>query len=232
MKIAEVIATIPLFNGLNSRQYDELAMIVTDQEINRGQTIFSEGDEGVGFYVVISGLIKIYKLSPDGKEQILHILGRGEPFAEAAVFTGSTYPAHAVALEKSRVLFFPRAAFVELIRKNPSLAMNMMATLSLRLKKFAHMIEELSLKEVPGRLAAHLLFLSSQQNGSSELQLKIGKAQLAGLLGTIPETLSRILTRMNKQGLIDSSSPTIKIIDRDGLEDLAEGERRLNPKNS
>lgn len=227
MEIVKVIASVPLFKGLDNQQYDELAMIVTDQEVKRGQTIFSEGDEGVGFYVVISGLIKIYKLSPDGKEQILHIFGQGEPFAEAAVFTGSTYPAHAIALEKSRILFFPRASFVELVQKNPSLAMNMMATLSLRLKKFAHMIEDLSLKEVPGRLAAHLLFLRSQQNGSSELQLKIGKAQLASLLGTIPETLSRILTKMNKQGLIDSSGSTIKIIDRDGLEDLAEGERRL-----
>lgn len=227
MEIPKAIATVPLFKGLTTQQIDELAMIVTDQEIKRGQTIFSEGDEGVGFYIVISGLIKVYKLSPDGKEQILHIFGPGEPFAEAAVFTGSTYPAHAIALEKSRILFFPRASFVDLIRKHPSLAMNMLATLSLRLKKFAHMIEDLSLREVPGRLAAHLLFLSSQQNDTSELQLKIGKAQLASLLGTIPETLSRILTKMNKQGLIDSSSATIKIIDRDGLEDLADGERRL-----
>lgn len=227
MEIVKAIATIPLFKGLNDQQYDELAMIVTDQEIKRGQTIFSEGDEGVGFYVIISGLIKIYKLSLDGKEQILHIFGPGEPFAEAAVFTGSTYPAHAIALEKSRILFFPRASFVDLIQKHPSLAMNMMATLSMRLKKFAHMIEDLSLKEVPGRLAAHLLFLSSQQDDASELQLKIGKAQLAGLLGTIPETLSRILTKMNKQGLIESSSSIIKITDRDGLEDLAVGERRL-----
>lgn len=227
MGIAGRIRTIPLFKGLTDEQYDDLAMIVNDQEIKRGQVIFLEGDKGVGFYVIISGLVKIYKLSLDGKEQILHILGPGEPFAEAAVFAGSTYPAHAITIEKSSILFFPRDAFIDLINKNPSLAMNMMATLSRRLKKFAHMIEELSLKEVPGRLAAHLLVLSGQQDNSMELRLKISKSHLAGLLGTIPETLSRILSKMVKQGLIKSSGAIIKIIDQDGLKELAEGVRRL-----
>jgi CRP-like cAMP-binding protein len=89
------------------------------------------------------------------------------------------------------------------------------------------MIEALSLKEVPGRLAAHLLYLSDQNEGGMELKLDIAKVQLAGLLGTIPETLSRILTKMNKQKLIESSGPDIRIIDRPGLEDLAAGETRL-----
>lgn len=227
MEIVKQLADIPLFKGLSAAHYDELAMIVTDQVFERGRTIFSEGDEGVGFYVVVSGLVKIYKLSMDGKEQILHIFGSGEPFAEAAVFAGSSYPAHALAMERSRVFFFPRNAFAALIKKNPSLAMNMLAELSRRLKKFSNMIEALSLKEVPGRLAAHLLYLSGQQGDAVEVQLTIAKNQLAGLLGTIPETLSRILARLSKRGLITSQGTTITIIDRDGLEDLASGERRL-----
>ena len=227
MEIVKLLAKVPLFTGLAPEQYDELAMIITDQEFKRGRIIFSEGDDGAGFYVVVTGLVKIYKLSPDGKEQILHIFGPGEPFAEVAVFTGSSFPAHAMALEKSRVFFIPRASFVELIKKNPLLAMNMMAALSRRLKQFAHMIEELSLKEVPGRLAAHLLYLSGQQDDDHEVRLRIGKAQLASLLGTIPETLSRILGKMNRQCLVETSGSVIRILDRPGLEALAVGEARL-----
>ncbi|MDF1579046.1 MAG: helix-turn-helix domain-containing protein, partial [Desulfobulbales bacterium] len=117
-------------------------------------------------------------------------------------------------------------AFVELIKSNPALAMNMLGALSLRLKKFAGMIEALSLKEVPGRLASHLLLLSEQQGGS-EFPLNISKSQLASLLGTIPETLSRIFSRLNSRGYIESSGPRIKIVDREGLEALASGEEKL-----
>ena len=227
MEFMDFLSTVSLFSGLTREQYDELAMIVTMQEYKRGQPIFAEGDEGNGFYLVMEGLVKIYKLSMEGKEQILHIFGPGEPFAEAAVFTGSSFPAHALALEKSRVIFVPRASFLKLIEENPSLAMNMMAALSMRLKKFTHMIEDLSLKEVPGRLAAHILYLSEQQDNSDSVRLNIGKAQLASLLGTIPETLSRILTKLGKQGLLSTEGPVISILDRDGLEDLAAGETRL-----
>ncbi len=227
MEIVKHLEKVSLFKGVSARHLEKLAMILKDQEYERGHVIFSDGDDGVGFYVVINGRVKIYKVSPDGKEQILHIFGPGEPFAEVAVFTGGRYPAHAEAIEKSRVFFFPKASFVELIGKDPSLAMNMMASLSLRLKKFSHLVESLSLKEVPGRLAVHLLYLSNQKEESLEFQLDIAKTQLASLLGTIPETLSRILTKMNKKGLIETKGPSIKILDRQGLEDLAAGETRL-----
>jgi len=226
-RITEQIAAIPLFQGLSEQYYDELAMIVVDQEFQRGGLVFSEGDAGNGFYVINDGKVKIFKLSFDGKEQILHILGPGEPFAEVAVFTGSAYPANAIALEKSRLFFFPRKAFVELIAKQPALAMNMLATLSLRLKQFAHMIEALSLKEVPGRLAAYILVDSKQNGKEQSIKLAVSKTQLASLLGTIPETLSRILAKMNKQGLIEIDGSTITIVDREGLAALAEGEIRL-----
>ncbi|MFA7383829.1 MAG: Crp/Fnr family transcriptional regulator [Desulfurivibrionaceae bacterium] len=225
MELMPFLKQVSLFGALTPGQYDELAMIITLQDYDRGQIIFAEGDEGTGFYVVMEGLVKIYKLSLEGKEQILHIFGPGEPFAEAAVFMGSTFPANAMALEKSRTIFLPRRAFIELIKANPALAMNMLATLSLRLKKFAHLIEDLSLKEVPGRVAAHLLYLSTQQGDRDTVKLNIGKAQLASLLGTIPETLSRILSKLAKQGLISSEGAQITILDRDGLEDLAMGEK-------
>ena len=219
--------TIPLFQGLPRSQYGGLAKIVVGQAFKRGDTIFFEGDEAIGLYVVLSGRVKVFKLSAEGKEQILHIFGPGEPIGEVAVFAGKRFPAHAAALEETRVLFFPRAAFVDLIRNDPSLALNMLAVLSQRLRRFTTLVEDLSLKEVPGRLAAHLLYLSEREKGSSDLALDISKTQLASLLGTIPETLSRILARMTREKLIKSTGRRYQILDRKGLEDLATGERRL-----
>jgi CRP-like cAMP-binding protein len=228
MKFIHQIARVPLFQDLGRKYYDELAMIVTDQGFQRGESIFGEGDEGTGFYVVLSGRVKIFKVSPEGKEQILHIFGPGEPFGEVAVFTGRPFPANAEALEETRALFFPRKEFLGLIRKDPSLALNMLAVLSQRLRRFSGLIENLSLKEVPGRLAAYLLYLGEGKKEKPEVTLEISKNQLASLLGTIPETLSRILARLTREGFIQSEGPRkIQLLDREGLEGLASGERRL-----
>ena len=182
---------------------------------------------GTVFYVVISGRVKIFKLSPDGKEQILHIFEAGEPFGEVPVFTGQHFPANAEAMDKRRIFYFPRESFIDLIEGNPSIALNMLAVLSMRLRRFAALIDNLSLKEVPSRLAAYLIFLSEQKEETTDLELNITKSQLASLLGTIPETLSRILTKMSKQGIIQSNGPRIRILDRDAVEDMAEGVRRI-----
>jgi CRP-like cAMP-binding protein len=230
MKISNYIsqiAAIPLFSGLAEEQVQELAAIVLEQTFGRGQTIFMEGDEGSGFYVVKTGKVKIFKLSPDGKEQILHIFGPGEPFAEVPVFAGQRFPANAEALEESRLFFFPRAGFLDLIRRHPSLALNMLAVLSRRLRQLAGLVEDLSLKEVPARLAAYILYQSERQQGVPEFELDIAKGQLASLLGTIPETLSRILAKMVKEGFIESTGPRIKILGKAGLQELAAGVRRL-----
>lgn len=227
MEIIKQIAAIPLFENLPAKQHEEISSMVVLQNYKGRQLIFSEGDEGNGFYVIISGRVKIFKLSPEGKEQILHIMGRGEPFGEAAVFAGEPFPASARTLAESKILFFPRKLFIDLITKNPSLSLNMLAFLSRRLRILANLVEDLSLKEVPGRLAAHLLYSSKDQNDPAILDLGISKNQLAALLGTIPETLSRILNRMDKEKLIKTGIHGIKIIDRQGLMELSEGTRRL-----
>jgi CRP/FNR family transcriptional regulator, dissimilatory nitrate respiration regulator len=228
MDIIDQIAAIPLFNGLPRKQIEDLSMIVLGQSVKRGQILFADGDEGRGFYVLTTGRVKIFKLSPDGKEQILHIMPPGEPFGEVAVFAGEPFPAYAAAIEDGYTLFFPRAAFIELIRINPSLSLNMMAILSRRLRKFAGTIEALSLKEVPSRLADYFLDLSGPDGENKWLTLDISKNQLASLLGTIPETLSRILARMAREGLIETSGQRdIRIVNRGGLEELAEGSRHI-----
>ncbi|MDQ1335806.1 MAG: family transcriptional regulator, dissimilatory nitrate respiration regulator [Thermodesulfobacteriota bacterium] len=210
-----------LFKGLPDIQIRGIEGIAEDMRFKKGEAIFSDGDEGDGFYLVATGLVKIFKVSLDGKEQILHIFGPGEPFGEVPVFTGRHFPASAAAISDSRILFFPRTAFVDLIAANPSLALNMLAVLSMRLRQFTVQIENLSLKEVPGRLAAYLLYLADEQKRNDLVSLSISKAHLASLLGTIPETLSRIFSKMSGQGLIEVTGGRIRLLDHNGLSALA-----------
>ena len=222
------IGTVPMFQGLDTADLANLAAIAVERRFKRNETVFSEGEPGAGFHICITGRVKIFKVSTEGKEQILHVFGPGEPFGEVPVFEGGRYPAGSAAIEPCQTLYFPRDTFVDLVAKNPELSLHMLAVLSKRLRRFATLIEDLSLKEVPGRLAAHLLQLSKQANDAENAQLEMSKAQLASLLGTIPETLSRVLSRMTAEGLIRQESPrTIVLMDRDGLEDLAHGTNRL-----
>lgn len=219
MNKEQVIRSSLLFDGLSQSQVENLAAIARIKSFQRGETIFFEGDEGIGFYMIDEGKVKVYKISPSGKEHILHIFGSGEPFGEVPVFHGQPFPATAEALMQTTTLFFPRDRFVQMIEANPSIALGMLAVLSMRLRRFAEQIENLSLKEVPARLAGYLLYLSSEQQGRDEVELDISKGQLASLLGTIPETLSRIFARMSDEGLIQVTGRKIAILDRQGLID-------------
>jgi CRP/FNR family transcriptional regulator, dissimilatory nitrate respiration regulator len=222
------IASIPLFDGLAAPQLEELSAISVEKKYEKGEMIFSEGDPGNGFYVVMAGTVKIFKSSLDGKEKILHIFGPREPFGEVPVFTGKPFPAHAEAIAPSRLLFFPRNEFVRLITENPSLALSMLAVLAMRLRQFAAQIEQLSLKEVPARLASYLLYLSEEQASPDEVSLSISKGQLASLLGTIPETLSRIFARMSRGEMIDVNGRLIRLMDKEGLQALSDGAMSLD----
>jgi len=227
MNLNHFIEQIPLFEGLVDTQIQLLAAIVETRKYLRGKVVFAEGEEATGLYVLCAGRIKIYKLSSDGKEQILHIFGPGEPFGEVAVFAGGQFPAYAEALESSETLFFPRKKFIELITKDPSMAMDMLAMLSKRLRYFTQLVENLSLKEVPQRLAAYLLVLDNIKNKQDIVELDIAKGQLASLLGTIPETLSRILNKMSGQGYIAVEGRQIRLLDRKSLESISMGEKLL-----
>ncbi|PHR28328.1 MAG: transcriptional regulator [Desulfotalea sp.] len=217
MNKKEIIESSILFAGLPSEQIDALAEIAVLKNYGKGENIFFEGDVGIGFYVVGEGKVKISKISFAGKEHILHIFGGGEPFGEVPVFNGRPFPATAEALAKTKALFFPRDKFVLLVEAHPSLALNMLAVLSFRLRKFATQIENLSLKEVPARLASYLVYLSEEQGDKDIVVLDISKGQLASLLGTIPETLSRIFSKMTDEGLIEVKGKRITLLDAEGL---------------
>jgi CRP/FNR family transcriptional regulator len=218
MKARQVISSSGLFQGLPENQINEIVDIAIERTYHRGESIFFEGDPGHGFYMVGEGKVKIFKMSLGGKEQILHIFGEGEPFGEVPVFHGQPFPASAEALAATKLLYFPRDKFVALVSRNPSIALNMLAVLSMRLRRFTVQIENLSLKEVPARLAGYLLYLLEEQGREDGVELEISKGQLASLLGTIPETLSRIFAKMTEEGLIEVVGRRINIVDRRGLE--------------
>lgn len=221
-KIMDVISTIPLFNGLPEDQLEAIKKIAIEKQINKGEIVVAEGDEGKGFFVIVEGRVKVFKVSAEGKEQILHIFGPGQPFGEVPVFAGQRFPANAQAIDNTKALFFPRVAIVGLITANPSLALNMLAEMSKKLRLFAVQIENLSLKEMPARLASYLIHLAVEQDQKEVVTLKISKGQLASILGTIPETLSRIFAKLSGNNLIRVEGKKITLLDRDGLEDLAE----------
>lgn len=227
---SEVIAKLtqfPLFAGQSQEILHKIAKITHLMQYQRGQAVFHEGDAGNGFYMVSKGRVKIFKLSPEGKEQILHVFGPGEPFGEVAVFEGRNFPASAEAMEPLEVIFIHRADFIDLIQKNPALTLKMLSMLSLRLRVFAHLIEDLSLKDVPSRLARYILLVSEKQNNSKKIELDITRSQLASLLGTIPETLSRIFSRFQASGVLIANGNNVTIQNREVLEAIAEGSTKL-----
>ncbi|MBN2438192.1 MAG: Crp/Fnr family transcriptional regulator [Deltaproteobacteria bacterium] len=224
-KAHQVLLKSQLFGGLPEEHIEEIRKISVDKHFNKGEIIFFDGDEGVGFYLVVEGSVNVYKLSPEGKEQILHIVKEGETIGAVPVFSGKSFPANARAISKSHLLFFPREKFMHLLINKPSLTMNILALLSMRLREFTIQVENLSLKEIPGRLAAYLLYLSQEQGGKDLIKLNLSKVQLANLLGTGPESLSRALGNMKSRKLVEEEGANIRLINSDALKKLAENGR-------
>jgi len=223
----DLLRRCPLFAGLKEEDLKRIRAIASLKKVQKKEILFSDGEEARGFYVILSGKIKLYKVSVEGKEQILHIVSAPDAFAEAALFLEGSYPAFAEALTDCQLLFFPKRDFIRLIEKNPQLSINMIVTLSHYLKRFASLIEELSLKEVSSRVAKYLIDLQmkSTKEGKSpkEVELDLSKTQLALKLGTISETLSRTLAKMKAKGIIDVKRSRILILNRETLEELASG---------
>ncbi len=223
----ELLRRCPLFAGLKEEELRQMRTIASLKQMKRGEVFFSDGEEARGFYVILSGKVKLFKISPEGKEQILHIVNAPDAFAEAALFLEGTYPAFAEALTDGQVLFFPKREFVQLIERNPQLSINMIVSLSHYLKRFASLIEELSLKEVSSRVAKYIVDLSvrsvKEGKNAREVELDLSKTQLALKLGTISETLSRTLGKMKTKKIIDVKRNRIVILNREALEALASG---------
>jgi len=220
MNYRQILKHSPLFGGLSDENLDALMEIARVKEHPRGELLFSEGEKAEGFFVVLDGKVKVYKLSPEGKERILHIIHPGGTFAEAAIFGDGLYPAYAEPLQLSKLVFLPKDGFLGLLRDNSQISINMIAGLSKFLRQFANQIEDLTFKDVPSRLARYLMELS--RGKKQVVELPISKSQLASNLGTVSETLSRTLRKLSEDDLITVSGKTFEIHDFDRLEELAD----------
>ncbi|MDQ8202592.1 Crp/Fnr family transcriptional regulator [Pelagicoccus sp. SDUM812003] len=215
------IARSALFQGLSESDLGRLAGICSPKTVGKGKLVVVEGQAASGFYLVAKGQVKVFKSSSEGREKILHVFGPGESFGEVTVFCGKPYPASVMAMENSTLLLVPRKRFVELVEGDPSLSLNMMANLALKLRRFSSQIEDLALREVPARIASHLLFLSESQGGAETVILGMPKGQLANLLGTTPETLSRVFTSLGNSGLVRAEGRSVHLLDLPGLRKAA-----------
>ncbi|MEW6025810.1 MAG: Crp/Fnr family transcriptional regulator [Planctomycetota bacterium] len=218
---------VALFSGLNPMDLERVSRMVIKRKFRKGQVIISEGQELEGFYIVISGQIKVYKLSSEGKEQILHWVAPGGTFAEVAAFTRGVAPANAAAITDSEVFFLFKNDLIKLIRDNPQISLNMLASMSQYLRRMVAVIEDLSLKDVPARLARYLLDMvmeaGKENDAVIEIKLPIIKKELASRLGTISATFSRTLNKFKSRKVIKVAGNKITILNKTRLEEIASG---------
>ena len=214
-----------LFAGLDTENLAEVAAIAIRRTFAKGETLFGEGEPATGFYLLAKGGMKLCKVSPDGREKVLHFVHPGETFAEAAFFGDGRYPAEARAIEGGEALCFPKDAFMGLLERNPRFSMNLIVSLSLLLRRFARQIEELSFAEVPNRLAAYLVELAARKattfQGKTYLDLDIKKGELASRLGTVSETLSRTFRKLKEEGVLEVDGSRVTVFDMLRLTELA-----------
>jgi CRP-like cAMP-binding protein len=216
-RILELRAS-PLFRHLPAAALAGIAPEVSRRVYTRGQRIFQQGEPAVGFYVILFGRVKIQVSSGSGKEQVLHFFAAGDSFGEAAMLAGGDFHAEALAMERTRVAYVPAAVFHRELAERPEFARLVMVSMARRLLEFSHIIEDLSMREVKARLACYLLREGGAQRG---LTLPVGKGELAQLLGTTAESLSRSLRALSDQGAIAVDGKRITLLDPDALLDLA-----------
>ena len=224
MDTLELLHNCYLCRDLDQKELEALEEIVSIRKTNEGELLFFQGDPATGFYLLLSGSVRVYKASPDGKEYTLHHIKSGQMFAEAAVFEGETFPANAVSTVESTVAFFPKEQFVRLIGNSPQISLKMITALSGYVREFNQQIEDLSLREVPARLASHLLRKVEEIN-SNQFILDISKTELARSLGTISETLSRNLKKLRDLGIVKVDGKNITILDPKRLQAVADSEK-------
>jgi CRP/FNR family transcriptional regulator, dissimilatory nitrate respiration regulator len=220
----EVLRHIPIFAGLPDDQLKILADCARQKSIRPNRQVFDELMHSPGFYLVVWGSVKIYKSSPEGKEQTIFVFGPGELFCLTA-FADEYAPASAMALEDTRILFFPVEVMEGVARREPSLLFGIMLALSRRLKETLTIIESLSLKEIPQRLAIFLFHALPEEGKGDTVVLRFSQRELAKIIGATPETLSRVLRKLGDDEVLSIEGRTIQVLDRKALQALAKGDQ-------
>lgn len=204
----------PYFKALADEDIARLARTAIEHDFEKDKIVFLEGEPCEGLYIVRAGSVKIYKLSPEGREQILSYIKPGDSFNEVAVFDGGPNPANVVAAEATTLWIVPRPAIVDLIEKHPAVALAVIQNLGARLRHLVGLVEDLSLRQVNARLAK--LLLETATSGEHALT----QQEMAARLGTVREMIGRSLRQLETRGLIKTERGRIVILDREELERL------------
>jgi len=215
-KPAQVLSAAPYFAVLDAPTLEAIAGAAVRRDYQAGQVVFLEGEPCVGLYIVQEGWLKAIKLSPDGREQILHVVGPGEVFNAISVFVGSPNPATVVALEPAAVWLIQRETMLRLLDQHPDLARAVIQNLAERVLHLVELVEDLSLRTVETRLAR--LLLGEATGETLQRRRWATQSEMAARLGTVPDVLNRALRALVEAGLIEVERHQIRILDREALE--------------
>jgi CRP-like cAMP-binding protein len=214
-----------LFSGLPDELFSTLLKAANVHHAKSGEVIFMQGDEATGYYIVLEGWIKLYRLNSSGNEAVVAVFTRGQSFAEAAVFSMKRYPVTAEAVATTRLLHVPRSVLLDSVRKDPEFAFAMLGSTAHHLQELIGQIEQLKTYTATQRVARFLASLCPVEEGACTIGLPYDKTLIAGRLGMKPESLSRAFARLRNLGVrVDHSAAAIACVER--LRDYADEDRQ------
>lgn len=217
--LAKRLRAVPFFKGLDDDVIRELAQDAIWREYSAGEVVFLEGEQPQGLYYLQSGWLKIAKISPDGREQVLQFLEPGETFHALGVFASRPNPATAIALEPAGIWILRRNVVTTLLTENPQLAQHVIESMAGRILELVDLVEDLSLRTVRGRLAR--LLVEDAKDDTLHRPRWYTQAEIAARLGTVPDVLQRALSSLADDGLIEVERSAIIIRQRQRLEEIA-----------
>lgn len=222
MNVEQILSLCPIFarvQGISRARLMKMAQLKT---FAMGERIVDEGQPCPGVFIVGRGLVRIYKLSPNGKEHVLHMAADRETFLEVASIIDIPCPAFVEAIEDTECALLPDAAFRQALQEDHQLCLQLLGGMAMRVRQFVGLLENIVLRDALSRVARHLLTLSDQQGFS--VSLPSLKRHMASHLNLTSETLSRCLRQLMDNGMIESESGGgIGILDRETLNEVAEG---------
>ncbi len=220
--LLDALRQVPYFADLEAACLRDLAGQARRREYGEGDVVLLEGAPCKGLYFVISGRVKVYEVSGDGKEQVLRILGAGRTFNDVPVFDGGPNPASVAAMEASAVGYVPRAAVMELVEKHPEVAGAVIRVLAARLRALTVVIEDLSLRSVVARVAKLLLDCTRGEatlvEGAAGACVRLTQHQIAAMVGSVREVVQRALKTLEREGGIRLERARVLVLDPMALE--------------
>lgn len=221
--LASELARCPVLSGLAREELVQVAAVSRAIRVRAGELLFREGQTCEGFYLVDQGSVRVYKLSPEGRDRTLHVVTAGQSFAEAAMFGSGVYPAFAEAIEDSRVILVRREPFVRMLRSQPDTCLRMFESLSRWLRRLLDQLESETFLNARSKLANFLLRearRTSAEGKGCRVELKQPKKTIASQLGMAPETFSRALADLESLAVIERKGRRMTIRDVSAMEHL------------